>query len=777
MAGPWEEYAQPAQAKPWEQYGGTTPQAPVEMPLETAKPPQPGQAPYAEQMFGQLGAPTGNLLFDTIREYPYQLEGGVRSGLEMAGHGGRLAGLQGDPSGIIGMLAGGASAASAPIGALFGPISRPVHDLIGNPVERATGIPADVTTAGAMALPGAFKLPGGPRVREPAPPRTQVRNLAGAPEAMTQRTEVLSRIEQAKNEAYRRSEEAGVIIKPDTLRAAADEIRAELADEGFHPMDQPAIERFLTRLTDDVDGGQNVTLKHLDTLRKQLVGITKDFNNPNQARLAGHAIERIDSMPLADGDVIVPRGVDPQQALSDLRQGRALAKTQAKAAKIDQALTKAMDRAATGGSGANIENAVRQNLRALLDRITTKKDRSFSPAEVAELRRVVHGGNLQNVLRLVGKYSPEHPLYSMLAAIGAGGVVGGPAGAGVGAAIAGAGAVSKFGAEAMNRYGANRLFNTVARGGPRPPDRSVPPNFEPPAPSGSGSGGRQPPPMGPGPQSQIGATMYSNPFGERIASGIERALGFQQPFQPKPLPGIQMQAPLPRQPGQPAPIDSGRLPPIRSLEDAQAFNRSLGQTPPPAPRPALQPPSVPQQIRQSRLMGRRRTEEIDTRPDPEDMAVQRLDRAQEGVTTKPTGEITLADNDPNFASWSRRPDGTNRQHHYAINQGGQEIGYIIGRVKGDEFYVDHVMTVGGPNTLTPRVMRDLGRALRSKLPPDIQTIGGKRVSGARHGPARSKSPFNARGNLARIPSQALSVPIAATAAAALLEGFDQEPHR
>jgi hypothetical protein len=146
------------------------------------------QTPYSDYLFGR-GAPepTGILPIDTVREYPYQFESGARGAYEMLAHGARALG-EGKPSGAVGVIAGGANLAFSPASAVFGPVSRPVDEYIGKPIEEATdlsvledafglvpkgqkptatGIPRELTTTMVMAAPMLFGGGGrAPRIAE-----------------------------------------------------------------------------------------------------------------------------------------------------------------------------------------------------------------------------------------------------------------------------------------------------------------------------------------------------------------------------------------------------------------------------------------------------------------------------------------------------------------------------------------------------------------------------------------------------------------------------------
>lgn len=448
-----------------------TPEPVTTFGLPTADAPQPGDAPTTESVIGAPPKPTGFLPVDTVREYPYQVESAARFGGAMFKHGANALFNEGKPSGIVGMLAGAPIALASPISGAFGPVSRPVRDFIGNPVEAATGIPADITTAAVFAAPGVFKGPRAPTVE--APPATRVGALKGGEVAETQRSQILDRIQADKAAAYDRSEKAGVIIKPDALAGALQEINKDLAEFSYKPSQQPGIAPVLQDLADVVEGRKNVTLKGLDTIRKGAVNLTKDFNNPSQQEAAGIVLDHLANLEgnLRPHDVIVPEGGNLRAAVDDLLQGRNLAKVQAKARMVDQALTLAKNNAEANGSGANAENAVRQALKSILNRIDKRQIRTFSKEEVGQLRMAVRGGSVNNMLRWAGRYSPDFQGYSALGAtVGgtAGFLFGGPAGALVGgSAVPALGAASKLSSEAINRYRANKVFNTITEAGRR----------------------------------------------------------------------------------------------------------------------------------------------------------------------------------------------------------------------------------------------------------------------------------------------------------------------
>lgn len=106
-----------------------------------------------------------------------------------------------------------------------------------------------------------------------------------------------------------------------------------------------------------------------------------------------------------------------------LRRGRNATQRLKKHDKIVEALTKAERRAASTGTGGNEINAIRQNIRALLDNPRTRK--GFSDAERAQMEKIVRGGTATNAARLVGRLSPSSGALPLAGNLGAASATGG----------------------------------------------------------------------------------------------------------------------------------------------------------------------------------------------------------------------------------------------------------------------------------------------------------------------------------------------------------------
>jgi hypothetical protein len=127
---------------------------------------------------------------------------------------------------------------------------------------------------------------------------------------------------------------------------------------------------------------------------------------------------------------------------------------------IDEALNSADLRAGSTHAGANIDNVIRQNLRKLLTDKRLVRNNTFSQAERNMMERFVRGGSGQNLLRWVGRLSPESGQVGTYLGIGSAASIPG------GWMLPAAGFVSKRVSDALTRRNGQILSETIRRGGP-----------------------------------------------------------------------------------------------------------------------------------------------------------------------------------------------------------------------------------------------------------------------------------------------------------------------
>ncbi len=261
-------------------------------------------------------------------------------------------------------------------------------------------------------------------------------------------------LKQAAQAAYSKADDAGVIYSPEALQRVTGDLKGEFADFGYHPELQSGAKVALGEL-DRISQG-NVTLKGLDTARKVAGNAYQPLNKSNNA-LTGKVTSAIDDLvqnPQA-GDVLAG---DAGKAASAIKEARELYSRSAKLEKIGYLLKKAGLNAGSAGSGGNIENATRQQLKTLLT--NPKLTRGMSADELAAAKKAVLGSPIQNALRLAGKLSPQGN--GLMMALGGGAAVANPAIA-IPAMIGGT--LAKKGAEKMTQANVKTLERLVASGG------------------------------------------------------------------------------------------------------------------------------------------------------------------------------------------------------------------------------------------------------------------------------------------------------------------------
>jgi hypothetical protein len=251
------------------------------------------------------------------------------------------------------------------------------------------------------------------------------------------------------------------------LRQLHSQVVDDLTEFGYdadlHPRIKTALGK-IEKLASDADEAGNpihATLKGLDTTRKVVKSAGDSLVKGEQA-LAGKIAERIDDLVARldqPGNAIMG---DAAKGAEAIKEARALWHQQSKAQLIDNAINGAKLRASTTGSGGNVENAIRQELRNLLT--NRKTARAFSKEEKNAMMRVIRGSASQNVLRGIGKMAPSGIVSGGLSAGASAAIfspVLGPAGAAV---LPAAGFAAKQAADRGTRLQAEALHKAALGG-------------------------------------------------------------------------------------------------------------------------------------------------------------------------------------------------------------------------------------------------------------------------------------------------------------------------
>ena len=173
------------------------------------------------------------------------------------------------------------------------------------------------------------------------------------------------------------------------------------------------------------------TISEVDESRQWIADNVAGSTEKGERRLGMLMKDKIDShlSQLRPEDVTGTNR--PEEVVSSLMEAREKAsriyKSQVFEAEDTGAFAKGLRRAATTGTGGNEINAIRQNVRRVLE--NPKLRRGYNEAELQAMRDIADGTPTQNVLRLIGRLAPTSgalPLGGFAGAAGASGATGNP---------------------------------------------------------------------------------------------------------------------------------------------------------------------------------------------------------------------------------------------------------------------------------------------------------------------------------------------------------------
>lgn len=228
----------------------------------------------------------------------------------------------------------------------------------------------------------------------------------------------MEELRDRQSAAYERVDNAGATVSPASRDQLIDNLRSRVQGENIDDLLHPRAARMSERLD---QMSEAPTVSEVERWRR-LIG--RDVAGASDAgeRAMGVAMkDELDSYlrGLTDADM---SGADASRVLSDLQEGRDLTGRIARAEMLEGdtgAVTRAERRAATSGTGGNEVNAIRQNIRAILDSPT--KRRGYSEEEIRQMERIVNGTAVTNNLRRASALAPSKNGLSSMLGIGAGG--------------------------------------------------------------------------------------------------------------------------------------------------------------------------------------------------------------------------------------------------------------------------------------------------------------------------------------------------------------------
>jgi hypothetical protein len=253
-------------------------------------------------------------------------------------------------------------------------------------------------------------------------PGGAVRALKGKPKIGTGNVDALR---AAKDAAYKVTDDLGVAYSPkaydNVLVGIAQDIKAAKINPNRHKAAYSVMEDLVAQR------GKPMTLTELDQwrqiIRRDL--ITPSYTNKEMAADAEFGqmmLDKIDDFiaTAAGRDVISGNAAEAAPAILNARD---LNTRYRKAETLADALYKAKLQTEATGSGGNINNAIRQQLKSILT--NPKRVKGFTHQERQMMESIVRGGKVENLMRLVGKLSPSGN--GLMAALGIGGTAMNPA--------------------------------------------------------------------------------------------------------------------------------------------------------------------------------------------------------------------------------------------------------------------------------------------------------------------------------------------------------------
>lgn len=327
----------------------------------------------------------------------------------------------------------------------------PVRSMASRPLEEKTGVPKEVFESGAGMLMGR------PRVSK-----------------LTPRAPLSTRLHEAATENYTVAKSLPIEFKLDMVKDLADDVLTKLDNKGFLDTVADKTLKTVEKLREPspskaTGSGPRTTadMNDIDKVRSALGKLSRERDSvgmrTENAAAASHAISYIDdfmssihSQPgyIASGGHLLPA------LMQEMKDARGNWAAYVRADILERTLEKAHRSAAASGSGANIENRLRQKFDSILS--NRKTERLFNDAELSMMEEFVKGTSADNAKRLIGKTAPT-------------GIVSAAGSAILGHAIAGKigeymlpamGGISKLFADRGAKKSAQNIVETTAKRSP-----------------------------------------------------------------------------------------------------------------------------------------------------------------------------------------------------------------------------------------------------------------------------------------------------------------------
>lgn len=245
------------------------------------------------------------------------------------------------------------------------------------------------------------------------------------------------------------AKDMGVEINANKFSQDMKKVGRELELEGFDGELFPRIQTVLNRLQDT---STTKDLNKLQSLRKMIATIQRS-NEPEERRFAtmlkgdfDYYMANLPEQRLAGGSKeALDKWKEARDTYAQLSKGDIFQDMLEKAKTQKNVLTQSGE-----------ENALFKELRKLAE--NPKRMRMFTQAEQAEIKRAAEGGNVQNAMRFLGRFTPTGPVSGMFAG---GAILAHPA---VALPFEAASMISRAGATKIRKDDVNRLAAMMRAG-------------------------------------------------------------------------------------------------------------------------------------------------------------------------------------------------------------------------------------------------------------------------------------------------------------------------
>ena len=320
--------------------------------------------------------------------------------------------------------------------------SRRIGEEIGASAVPMLGATGRMANEGGKALAKAYALStasdvgagsAGQLARDMAPDRPWVEALAslaggGVPLGVSRINEpssgpTIEQLRAQKDAAYKLVDGSPVTLTTDAVDEFAGIVQRNILSEGALLDLPPEIRQAYTRVG-RLGNTRPATISEIDDFRKVVSSdIAGNMASANTSRIGQGLVRDIDEY--LDG--IQPNRLtggtaqETAQTIDNLVEARRLNRIVAQSDGLmgdTGAVSKAVRRAESSATGGNEVNAIRQNIRSILD--SPAKRRQYSAAQLAQMDDIVSGNKVTNSMRwMANNFSPTRGALPMATAGGA----------------------------------------------------------------------------------------------------------------------------------------------------------------------------------------------------------------------------------------------------------------------------------------------------------------------------------------------------------------------